>query len=235
MILMPIFSKRLRAKRGDLGILDGQDLRQHFDDGHLGAHGPVEVGELDADGARAHDQQRLREGLRDHGLVIGPDQLAVGLQARQGARAGARRDDDVLGRVGARRPCAPLGGGTGGRPQRRLRRGLHLDRADLGDLRLAPDDVDLVLLEQEADAARELRRHAARAFHRRPWQMSKPDRPLARRARTRRRAACCGRPRPSAASAFVGMQPQFRQMPPRCSRSTTAVLKPSCAARIAVT
>src|SRR3712207_7344266 len=30
------------------------------------------------------------------------------------------------------------------------------------------------------------------------------------------------------------MQPQFRQMPPRCSRSTTAVLKPSCAARIAV-
>ena len=36
-------------------------------------------------------------------------------------------------------------------------------------------------------------------------------------------------------SALVGMQPQFRQMPPRCSRSTTAVLNPSCAARIAAT
>src|SRR5215207_9053324 len=31
------------------------------------------------------------------------------------------------------------------------------------------------------------------------------------------------------------MHPQLRQMPPRCSRSTTAVLNPSCAARIAVT
>ena len=36
-------------------------------------------------------------------------------------------------------------------------------------------------------------------------------------------------------SALVGMQPQFRQMPPRCSRSTTAVFRPSCAARIAAT
>src|SRR5688572_14845424 len=31
------------------------------------------------------------------------------------------------------------------------------------------------------------------------------------------------------------MHPQFRQMPPRCSRSTQAVFRPSCAARIAVT
>src|SRR5262245_29276646 len=36
-------------------------------------------------------------------------------------------------------------------------------------------------------------------------------------------------------SALVGMQPQLRQMPPRCSRSTTAVFMPSCAARIAAT
>ena len=33
-------------------------------------------------------------------------------------------------------------------------------------------------------------------------------------------------------SALVGMQPQFRQMPPRCSRSTTAVLNRAGAARI---
>ena len=39
----------------------------------------------------------------------------------------------------------------------------------------------------------------------------------------------------SLSSALVGMQPQLRQMPPRCSRSITTVLKPSCAARIAAT
>src|SRR5260221_8652854 len=36
-------------------------------------------------------------------------------------------------------------------------------------------------------------------------------------------------------SALVGMQPQLRQMPPKCSRSTQAVFMPSCAARIAAT
>ena len=36
-------------------------------------------------------------------------------------------------------------------------------------------------------------------------------------------------------SALVGMQPQFRQMPPRFSRSTMTVESPSCAARIAAT
>ena len=37
MILMPCFSNCLRAKRGDLRVLDRQDLRQHLDDRHLGA------------------------------------------------------------------------------------------------------------------------------------------------------------------------------------------------------
>ena len=37
MILMPCFSNCLRAKAGDLGVLHRQDLRQHLDDGHLGA------------------------------------------------------------------------------------------------------------------------------------------------------------------------------------------------------
>ena len=36
-------------------------------------------------------------------------------------------------------------------------------------------------------------------------------------------------------SALVGMQPQLRQMPPRCSRSTITTLRPSCAARMAAT
>ena len=100
-ILMPCFSKLLRAKRGDLGVLDRQDLRQHLDHGHLGAERAVERGELDADGAGADDQQRFRHALRHHGLEIGPDQLLVRLEARQHARPRAGGDDDVLGLIGA--------------------------------------------------------------------------------------------------------------------------------------
>ncbi len=36
-------------------------------------------------------------------------------------------------------------------------------------------------------------------------------------------------------SALVGMQPQLRQMPPRCLASTTATFIFSCAARMAAT
>ena len=50
-------------------------------------------------------------------------------------------------------------------------------------------------------------------------------------------SACLMRPKNSEvrSSALVGMQPQLRHMPPMFSRSTTAVLRPSCAARIAAT
>src|SRR3954447_13647437 len=40
---------------------------------------------------------------------------------------------------------------------------------------------------------------------------------------------------PERSSALVGMQPQLRQMPPRCSRSTRPVFIPSWAARMAAT
>ena len=40
---------------------------------------------------------------------------------------------------------------------------------------------------------------------------------------------------PDFSSALVGMQPQFRQMPPRLSRSTMAIFRPSWLARIAAT
>ena len=84
---------------GDLLVLDGQDLRQDLDHRHLGAHRPVERGELDADRAGADDEQRLRHLLRHHRLEIGPDQLLVRLDAGQRPRPRAGRDDDVLGRV----------------------------------------------------------------------------------------------------------------------------------------
>src|SRR3546814_7794315 len=70
----------------DLLVLHRQDLRQQLDHGHLGAEGAEEGSELDADGAGADDQQRLRHGLRHHGLEVGPDKLLIRLDTRQGAR-----------------------------------------------------------------------------------------------------------------------------------------------------
>ena len=99
-ILMPALLERLVREGRDLLVLDRQDARQHLDHGHLGVHRAVEARELDADRAGAHHQQRLRHPLGDHRLLVGPDQLAVGLQARQLAGAGAGGQDDVLGLQG---------------------------------------------------------------------------------------------------------------------------------------
>ena len=77
---MPLPREGLARELGDLGILGGKDARQHLDHRHLGAEAAIEARELDADGARADDEQRLREALRDHRLLVGPDQPAVGLE-----------------------------------------------------------------------------------------------------------------------------------------------------------
>ena len=69
MIFMPCFSKALLGEGGDLRVLDRQDAVQHLDHRHLGAEVAVEAGELDADGAGADDQQRLRHRLRHHRLA----------------------------------------------------------------------------------------------------------------------------------------------------------------------
>ena len=147
----------------DLRILDRQDLRQHFHHRDLRAHGAIERGEFDADGARAHDEERFRHRLRLHGLEIGPDQLSVRLDSGKRTRPRAGRHDDVLGLIGSSTERAL------GRRRLRLHRGLLRladdDFAGLRDARLAPDHVDLVLLHQHADAAVETPRHAARALH----------------------------------------------------------------------
>ena len=93
--------KALAREGRDLGILDRQDLRQHFDHGHFGAERAIERREFDADGARTDDEQRLRHLLRHHRLEIGPDQFLVRLEPRQHARPRAGGDDDVLGLIGA--------------------------------------------------------------------------------------------------------------------------------------
>jgi hypothetical protein len=94
--------------------------------------------------------------LRHHGLEIGPDQFAVRFDAGKRARPGAGRDDDVLG-VYSPSPFVPFGAGCCGSIGL-LGRLADGDLALAGKLRLAPDDVDLVLLHQQADAAVQARR-----------------------------------------------------------------------------
>ena len=158
----PLLFKPLARISRDFRVLDGQNLRQHFDDSHLGAHGPIKGSEFDSDRARTHDDQALRKPVWDHGFEIGPDEPTVGLDARQHARPRAGRDDNVLGPIGAG-PENALGD-LSLRLHRRLFRGVDENLARLGDRRLAPDHIDLVLLEQKTDAAIQLARHGARAL-----------------------------------------------------------------------
>src|SRR5690606_34199786 len=69
------------GETSDLGVLDGHDLGQKLDHRHVRAQWAVEGGELDADGARAHDGDRFGHFRRLQGLEIGPDLLAVRLDA----------------------------------------------------------------------------------------------------------------------------------------------------------
>ncbi len=146
-----LFLELALCEFGDFRILDRQDLRHQLYNRHIRSHGAVEGGELHADGAGAHHDERFWHGLGNHRLEIGPDLIAIRLDARQNARTRTRRDNDVLCLVGA---CT-LGVLRHGRLRlHRLFGGLGNDHlARLGKLRLAPDHVDLVLLHQEADAA----------------------------------------------------------------------------------
>ena len=71
--------KRLARHSGDFIILDGQNLRHHFDNRHISTHGIEEAGEFDTDRTRADNQQGFRHGVRLEGVEIGPDQLAIRL------------------------------------------------------------------------------------------------------------------------------------------------------------
>ncbi len=145
--------ERLLGGLGDLLVLDRHDALDRLDDRHLGAQGAIEAGELDADGARADDDEGLGQLLRRQGVAIGPDLVAVSLQAdlRQGAGAGAYGQHDRLGLDRAR---------TAG-----LQRDHDLGRRSaLLQLGRALDHLDLVLLHQEGDALVHRRRDAARAL-----------------------------------------------------------------------
>ena len=110
--------------------------------------GPVEARELDADGARADDEKRLRKALRNHRLLVGPNQPAVGLEPGKRLRPRAGGDDDVLG------------------GDRRQRLALFTGQRDAPlpfEPRRAIDHGDAVFLHEKRDAVRQALCHFAAA------------------------------------------------------------------------
>ena len=131
----------------DLGVFHGKDVGLHLDDGHFGAIGVEEVGELDADSACADDDDALRLRGVGHGFLAADDGGAV--EGETGHRAALRTsgDEDVRGVV-----CG-LGAVSSG----------DFDFACGGDASGAFEVIDLVLFEKELDALVQLVRDATAA------------------------------------------------------------------------
>ena len=89
--------ERLLELRGHGLVLDRHEPRQQLDDRHLAAEAAVDRRELDADGAAAHDDERLRHLLQVDRLVAGDDALVIDLDRRHAARRRAGGDDDLFG------------------------------------------------------------------------------------------------------------------------------------------
>ena len=95
---MPCFLNDSLELRRDRFVLNRHDTRQQLDDRDLAAEAPEDRRELDADGAAAHDGDRLRNLLQVDRFVAGDDSLAVDLDARHAARLRSGGDDDFLAR-----------------------------------------------------------------------------------------------------------------------------------------
>ena len=132
---------------GDVGVLDREDVGEHLDHGDFRAEGVEEVGELDADGAGADDDDFLRLLGQDHGLLAADDAFAVEGEAGHFARDNAGGDENF--RRGVRGLFAV---GIG-----------HFDDAGFRDGGGAAEVVDFVLLEEHLDAAGEFVDDAAAA------------------------------------------------------------------------
>ena len=122
---------------GNLRVLDGEEVRQHLDDGHLGAEGVEEVGELHTDRSGADDHDGLGLLGKNKRFLGADDGLAVEGQTGQGAGDAAGGHEDVLGRV---RLLGTVGG-------------FDDDLASLVDAGFPAEEIDLVLLEKEIESA----------------------------------------------------------------------------------
>src|SRR5690606_4746652 len=81
---------------GHVGVFDRHEAIQQLDDGHLGAHLMIEVGELPADRAGAADHEPLRRLLLEQSLAIRDDLLPVDGQRRDLAGTSTGGNDDML-------------------------------------------------------------------------------------------------------------------------------------------
>src|SRR5438445_3435556 len=134
----------------DIGVFERQQCGEKFDQGHLRAVPVVDAGELSADRASAHDDDRLRHLVQGDSMVAVDDPIAIHLETGQrlGTRSGG--DHQVL-----RIDC--------------LAAVLDHDLVFRLDDAFALKDRDLVLLEQELRAAPELVDHSLLPLqHRRP-------------------------------------------------------------------
>src|SRR6185437_8152099 len=137
-------------ERRDLSVLSGKDTVEDLDHGYVRTKCAVEARKLDADRARADDEQRLGKALGHHRFFVGPDQLPVRLDARQSPGASAGRDNDVLGLDVRERLPAFIGDGN---------------TAGAFQARCSIDHRDLVLAHQIGDAVRQALGHFAAALH----------------------------------------------------------------------
>ncbi len=130
----------LQGGLGHFGIGQGQEVRQRFEDGHLGAQALPHAAQLQADHAGTDDGQTLGNGGEIQAADVVDDGVAVELGERQFDRFRTGRQDHV-GALELDLAAFMLG---------------HLD--DVARLQLAEAVVrgDLVGLEQHRDAAGEL-------------------------------------------------------------------------------
>src|SRR5262249_48307548 len=120
-------------------VLERHQPRQQLDQRHLTAEAIEDRRELDADRAAAHDRDRLGHDRQVNRLVAGDDAGAIDGDPGHAARARSGGDDDLPRGVLLRR--AAVDG--------------DLDGALADQASGALDPLDLVLLEQQLDAAGE--------------------------------------------------------------------------------
>ncbi|MEI9897516.1 MAG: hypothetical protein WDN28_27590 [Chthoniobacter sp.] len=132
----------------NLGVLDGQNVRQHFDKRDFRPERVKEIRELHADGAGPDDDHGLRLLRQRERFLRADDDVALEIEPRQRTRYAACGDEDVLRGVG-------LGLAVGQ---------LHFHLARLVHRGIATDRVDLVFLEEEIDTGGALFGHDPRAL-----------------------------------------------------------------------
>ncbi len=211
----PLLLEKDLQPAADLAVHGGDDVRQHFDHGDLGAQPQPDRTELEADVAPAHDAEGRRHGVEVEGLGGADDELAV--ERRRGdldARA-AGGQDDVFGLEGP--------GGLAG--------DLHPVGARQPGV---PWTTSILWLSRSlrTPSVRSLTTRSLRAIS---WPRSRRSSPVwipwsANRALARWKYSL------ESSRALLGMQPTLRHTPPRRGRrSTQAVFSPSWAARTAAT